>query len=62
MFKIMEREFDTLAHAMEYAKSVEEFVVISGEGMEIVGCFGVDSVKNGVCPSGIDYTWKKRRI
>ena len=32
----MEREFDTLAHAMEYAKSVEEFVVISGEGMEIV--------------------------
>jgi hypothetical protein len=62
MYKITDREFDTLAQAIEFAKSVKEFVVIAGEGIEIVGHFGVDSVKNGVCPSGVDYTWKKRRL
>lgn len=52
----------TLAEAMNVAKSMNEFVTIKGEDFEIVGMFGVDSVKDGVCPDGVDYSWKKRRI
>jgi hypothetical protein len=29
--------------------------------MEIVGRFGADSIKDGKCPDGVDYTWMKRR-
>ena len=50
-----------LASAMEAAKYIDEFVTISGDGMEIVGRFGADSVENGVCPDGVEYTWRKRR-
>jgi hypothetical protein len=52
----------TLAEAMNIAKHMNEFVTIKGEDFEIVGIFGVDSIKDGVCPDGVDYTWKKRRI
>ncbi len=52
----------TLAEAMNIAKHMNEFVTIKGEDFEIVGMFGVDSIKDGVCPDGVDYTWKKRRI
>lgn len=52
---------DTLDEAMECAKTINEFVTITGGELEIVGMFGVDSVKDGKCPSGDDYTWKKRR-
>jgi hypothetical protein len=52
----------TLAEAMNLAKHMNEFVTIKGEDFEIVGMFGVDSIKDGVCPDGVDYTWKKRRI
>ena len=52
---------DSLASAMEAAKYIDEFVTISGNGMEIVGRFGVDSVENGVCPDGVEYSWRKRR-
>ena len=48
--------------AMIWAKHVNEFVTITVNGMEIVGRFGADSIVNGKCPDGIDYTWKKRRI
>ena len=58
---ICTREFDNLAPAMEWAKVLARFVTISGNGMEVVGHFGVDSVKDGVCPDGIAYDWKKRR-
>lgn len=47
--------------AMEMAKYIDEFVIITNGSMEIVGKFGVDSIKNGKCPDGIDYTWVKRR-
>ena len=50
---------DSLASAMEAAKYIDEFVTISGNGMEIVGRFGVDSVENGVCPDGVAYDWNK---
>ena len=55
-------EFETLDLAMMWAKNVDEFVTITVNGMEIVGRFGADSVVDGKCPDGVDYTWKKRRI
>ena len=51
----------TLAEAMNLAKNMNEFVIIRGKDFEIVGKFGVDSIKDGVCPDGVDYDWKKRR-
>ena len=51
----------TLAEAMNVAKSMNEYVTIEGNGMEIVGIFGADSIKDGKCPDGVDYTWMKRR-
>ena len=51
----------TLAEAMNLAKHMNEFVTIKGADFEVVGKFGVDSIKEGVCPDGIDYDWKKRR-
>jgi len=56
------QEFETLALAMDWAKQSGEFVTILINGMELVGRFGADSVVDGKCPDGIDYTWKKRRI
>lgn len=67
MFKIIDKTgfvrgvLDDLSSVMEAAKYIDEFVTISGNGMEIVGHFGVDSVKDGVCPDGVEYTWCKRR-
>ncbi len=58
----VEREFDALGSAMDWAKTIAKFVTIKGNGMEIVGKFGVDSIKDGVCPDGVEYSWKKRRI
>ena len=66
MYKIMKNEveldrFLTLSEAMEYSKSLGVLVTIEGNGMEIVGIFGADSIKDGKCPDGVDYTWMKRR-
>jgi hypothetical protein len=49
----------TLIDAMNYAKSTNEFVTIKGNGFEVCGKFGVDSIKNGLCPDGIAYDWNK---
>lgn len=49
----------TLAEAMNVAKSMNEFVTIKGPDFEIVGMFGVDSIKDGVCPDGVKYDWNK---
>lgn len=51
----------TLSDAIEYAAGLNEFVAITGGELELVGIFGVDSVKDGKCPCGDDYTWRKRR-
>jgi len=58
----VEVEFETLTQAMDWAKALGEFVTIKINGMELVGKFGADSIVNGKCPDGVDYTWKKRRI
>jgi hypothetical protein len=49
----------TLDEAMQTAKTMNEFVTITGSEFEIVGMFGVDAVKNGLCPDGIKYDWNK---
>lgn len=54
-----EREFANLDLAMAYAKTLDEFVTIKGNGFEVVGRFGVDSIKDGVCPDGVKYDWNK---
>jgi hypothetical protein len=53
--------FDDLASAMLAAKYIDEFVTIKGTDFELVGFFGADSIVDGKCPDGSDYTWMKRR-
>jgi hypothetical protein len=56
---ICEREFNSLTLAMEWAKEINCFVTITGNNFEVVGMFGVDSVKDGKCPDGVTYDWNK---
>jgi hypothetical protein len=53
--------FDVLSldEAMHVAKLMNEFVTITGPDFEIVGMFGVDSIKDGRCPDGVAYDWNK---
>jgi hypothetical protein len=55
----VETSFAGLDLAMAHAKSLNKFVTISGDGFEIVGMFGVDSIRDGVCPDGVAYDWNK---
>jgi hypothetical protein len=57
--KEIETEFPSLDAAMAYAKTLDAFVSITGSKFEIVGMFGVDSIKDGLCPDGIAYDWNK---
>jgi hypothetical protein len=52
-------KFNDLTNAMEAAKYVDEFVTIKGPNFEACGMFGVDSVRNGMCPDGVAYDWNK---
>ena len=52
-------EVASLEEAMHTAKEMNEFVTITGPDFEIVGMFGVDSVKDGLCPDGVAYDWNK---
>ena len=57
-----ETKCDTLAEAIDNNRLIDRpGTVIIGGGMEIVGSMGVDSIKDGLCPDGVEYTWKKRR-
>jgi hypothetical protein len=49
----------TLDEAMAFAKTVGTFVTIKGPGFEVCGRFGVDTVKDGLCPDGVAYDWNK---
>jgi hypothetical protein len=63
MYKVIwkenEKEFENLNLAMDWAKSLDQFVKIAGGDFEVVGRFGVDSVRDGKCPDGIAYDWNK---
>ena len=50
-----------LDEAMHFAKSVNRFVTITNGDFELVGRFGVDSIVDGQCPDGVEYSWMKRR-
>jgi hypothetical protein len=49
----------TLGEAMAFAKTVGMFVTIKGPDFEVCGIFGVDAVKDGMCPDGVAYDWNK---
>lgn len=38
------------------------FIGMVSENPDQVGEMGVSSIENGMCPDGIQYNWKKRRI
>ena len=65
MYKVISKvglplnEYATLNEAMAFAKTVGMFVTIKGTDFEVCGMFGVDSVKDGVCPDGVAYDWNK---
>jgi hypothetical protein len=61
MYKIVDQEqdFDNLETAMAFAKELNKFVTIQGPNFEICGMFGVDTVKDGLCPDGVKYDWNK---
>ena len=46
IFKIKDKEFADLTTAMDYAKTLNEFVTIHGPEFEVCGKFGVDEVKD----------------
>ena len=63
MYKVKYQENEIsvadLESAMQLAKELNVFVTISGPGFEVCGIFGVDSVKDGLCPDGVVYDWNK---
>jgi len=59
IYKGIEVAFATLDEAMVYSKTLNQFVTIKGGTFEVVGRFGVDAVKNGLCPDGVAYDWNK---
>ena len=65
MYKIINKagveldECQTLDLAMAAAKRFGFFVTIKGPEFEVCGMFGVDSVKDGLCPDGVKYDWNK---
>lgn len=65
MFEVIGKDVSfnvmTLDEAMHTAKVMNEFVTIKSKEYEIVGMFGTDSIKDGKCPDGVDYSWMKRR-
>ena len=59
MYKINELVFADLESAMAHARLLNQFVTIHGADFEVCGLFGVDSVRDGVCPDGVVYDWNK---
>ena len=49
----------SLDEAMSFARIVGMFVTIRGPDFEVCGVFGVDTVRDGVCPDGVAYDWNK---
>jgi hypothetical protein len=62
VWKDESKEFVDLGQALAFSQTLNCFVTINGNGMEIVGIMGSDSVEDGKLPDGTDYSWYKRRI
>jgi hypothetical protein len=54
-------EVKDLSEALAFAKELGILVTINGDGMELVGVFGADEIKDGKLPNGEAYSWYKRR-
>ena len=67
MFEVKSKQGSTLSvcptldEAMKFAKTTDMFVTIKGPEFEVCGIFGVDTVRDGICPDGVNYSWMKRR-
>lgn len=59
MYKIDEQDFADLESAMAHARQLNQFVTITGPDFEVCGLFGVDTIKDGMCPDGVKYDWNK---
>lgn len=59
MYKINQMTFADLESAMAHARRLDQFVTIQGADFEVCGWFGVDTVRDGVCPDGVKYDWNK---
>jgi len=44
---------------MAHARLLNQFVTIQGTDFEVCGLFGVDSIRDGMCPDGVAYDWNK---
>ena len=44
---------------MAHARLLNQFVTIQGADFEVCGKFGVDIVRDGMCPDGVVYDWNK---
>lgn len=53
------QEFESLTLALAWATKIGVYVTITGKDLEVVGMFGVDTIKDGVCPDGVAYDWNK---
>lgn len=58
---VCEEEVKNLSLALAKATELGILVTINGNGIEVVGVFGADSVNNGKLPNGEYYSWYKRR-
>lgn len=56
---------DTLTGALSSSETFRKrgmiFVTTVSENIDMVGKSGVDSIENGLCPDGVEYSWRKRR-
>jgi hypothetical protein len=52
-------QVDSLSEALNQARLMNEFVTIQGTDFELCGIFGVDSIRDGLCPDGVKYDWNK---
>jgi hypothetical protein len=52
---------DALSLTKKFRDAGMTFVTMVSEDPNSVGKPGVDSIKDGLCPDGVAYTWTKRR-
>ena len=52
---------DALKACEHLRKHGRSFVTMVSEDPNCVGKMGVDSIEEGMCPDGVEYTWRKRR-
>jgi hypothetical protein len=59
------RDFAQMTEALAECETLRnhgrEFVTMTQSNPNQVGKMGVDSIRNGVCPDGVAYSWVKRR-